>query len=172
MERAFELKWKAFFIIFERVSVAKCKDFQLPRTFNALARIAPYIGIRKWRTLMNVFFKSQFNYCWLTWMYCNRSLNNKTDRLYEQSLRIVYSDKTSDFSELLEKDGSVSIHYQNIRQLAIEMFKVSKDLCPEIVKESFQFRYNILYNLTQRSQFQTLLYEQFLVVQRAYLSWP
>ena len=87
-------------------------------------------------------------------MYCNRSLNNKTDRLYEQSLRIVYSDKTLDFSELLEKDGSVSIHHQNIRQLAIEMFKVSKDLCPEIVKESFQFRYNILYDLTQRSQFQ------------------
>ena len=86
-------------------------------------------------------------------MFCNRSLNNKIDRLHERSLRIVYSDKTSDFSELLEKDGSVSIHYQNIRQLAIEMFKVSKGLCPEIVKGLFQFRYDIPYNLRQRSQF-------------------
>ena len=86
-------------------------------------------------------------------MCCNRSLNNKIDRLHERSLRIVYSDKTSDFSELLEKDGSVSIHYQNIRQLAIEMFKVSKGLCPEIVKGLFQFRYDIPYNLRQRSQF-------------------
>ena len=137
MERAFELKWKAFSIIFKGVSIAKCKDFQLPRTFNALARIAPYIGIRKRRTLMNAFFKSQFNYSLLIWVCCNRSLNNKIDQLHERSLLIVYSDKTSDFSELLEKDGSVSIHHQNIRQLAIEMFKVSKDLCPEIVKESF-----------------------------------
>ena len=36
------------------------------------------------------------------------------DRLHERSLRIVYNDKTSDFSELLEKDGYVSIYYQNI----------------------------------------------------------
>ena len=90
-------------------------------------------------------------------MCCNRSLNNKIDRLHEQSLRIVYSDKTSDLSELLEKDGSVSVHYQNIRQLATEMFKVSKSLCPEIVKGLFHFRKEILYNLRQRSQFHILL---------------
>ena len=30
------------------------------RILNALARIAPYMGIRKRRTLMNSFFKSQF----------------------------------------------------------------------------------------------------------------
>ena len=53
-------------------------------------------------------------------------LNNKIDRLHEQCLRIVYSDKTSDFGELLEKEGSVSIDHQNIRQLAADMFKVSK----------------------------------------------
>ena len=86
-------------------------------------------------------------------MCCNRSLNNKFDRLHELSLRIVYSNKSSDFSKLLEKDGSVSIHYQNIRQLATEMFKVSKGLCPEIVKGLFQFRNKIPDNLRQRSQF-------------------
>ena len=52
------------------------------RKLNALARIAPYMGTRKRRTLMNVFFKSQFNYCPLIWMCCNRSLNNKIDRLH------------------------------------------------------------------------------------------
>ena len=100
-----------------------CKNAS--RKLNALARIASYMGIHKWRTLMNALFKSQFNYCPLIWMCCNRSLNNKIDRLHERSLRIVHSDKISDFSELLEKDGSVSIRYQNIRQLAIGMFKVS-----------------------------------------------
>ena len=70
-----------------------------------------------------------------------------------RSLRIVYSNKISDFSELLEKDGSVFFHYQNIRQLATETFKVSKGLCPEIVKGQFQFRNEIPYNLRQSSQF-------------------
>ena len=120
---------------------------------NALPRIAHDMGICKGRTLTNAFFKSQFNYFPLIWMCCNRSLNNKIDRLHERSLQVVYSDKTSDFSELLEKDGSVSIHYQNIRQFATEMFKVSKGLCPEIVKGLFQFRNEMPHNLRQRSQF-------------------
>ena len=126
------------------------------RKLNAQARIAAYIGIRKRRTLMNAFFKSQFNYCPMTGMCCNRSLNNNIDRLHKRSLRIVYSNKTSDFSDLLEKDCSTSIQYQNIRQLATEMFKVSKGLCPEIVKGLFQFRNDLPYNLRQRSQFHIL----------------
>ena len=124
---------------------------------NALDRIAPYMGICKRRTLMNAFFKSQFNCCPLIRLCCSRSLNNKIDRLHERSLRIVYSNKISDLIELLEIDGSVlleidgsvSIHYQNIRQLAIEMRKVSKGLYTEI--GLFQFRYDIPYNLRQRS---------------------
>ena len=86
-------------------------------------------------------------------MCCKRSLNNKIDRLHELSLQIVYGDKTSDFSKLLENDGSVSIHYQNIPQLPTEMFKVSKGLCPEIVEKLFQYRNQIPYNLKQRTQF-------------------
>ena len=99
-----------------------CK--KAPRKLNALARIASYMSIGKRRTLMNVFFKSQFSYCPLIWICCNRSINNKIDRLHKRSLRIVYSNKTSDFGELWEEDGSVSIHFQNIRQLAIEILKV------------------------------------------------
>ena len=56
---------------------------------NALGRIAPYMGSRKWRTLINAFFKSQFNYRSLIWMCCNRSLNNKINRLHERSLRTL-----------------------------------------------------------------------------------
>ena len=68
------------------------------------------MGIRKRPILINTFFKSQFNYYPLIWMCCNQSLNNKIERLHELSLRIVYSNKASDISELLEKDGSVCIH--------------------------------------------------------------
>ena len=47
-------------------------------------------------------------------MCCNQSLNNEIDRLHEECLQIVYRDRTSNVSELLEKDGSVFIHYKNI----------------------------------------------------------
>ena len=58
-------------------------------------------------------------------MYCNRSLNTKIDRLHERCLRIVYNDKKSSFNELQVKDGSVSVHHQNLQKLAVELFKVS-----------------------------------------------
>ena len=103
---------------------------------------------------MNTFFKSQFNYCLLVWIYCNRSLNTKIDRLHERCLRIVYNNKKSSFNELQVKDGSVSIHHQNLQKLAVELFKVSWGLSPEIVNELFQFREQIPYELRQRSQFQ------------------
>ena len=51
--------------------------------------------------------------------------------------------KTSNFKELNKRDGSVSIHHQNIRFLAVEMFKVFKDISPQVVKETFQFREEI-----------------------------
>ena len=121
---------------------------------NALARLAPYMGTTKKRIIMNAFFKSQFNYCPLVWMCCNRSLNTKINRLHERCLRIVYNDKKSNFNELLVKDGSVSIHHQNLQKLAVEMFKVSRGLSPEIVNELFQFREQIFYELRQRPQFQ------------------
>ena len=48
--------------------------------------------------------------------------------------------KKSNFNELLVKDGSVSIHCENLQKLTIEMFKVSRNLSPEIVNELFEFR--------------------------------
>ena len=76
---------------------------------NALARPAPYMETTKKHFVMNTLFKSQFNYCPLVWMCCNRSLNTKINRLHEQCLRIVYNDKKSNFNELLVKDSSLSI---------------------------------------------------------------
>ena len=112
------------------------------------------MGAIKKSILMNAFFKSQFTYCPLMWMCFNRSLNTKINQVHERCLRIVYNDKKSNFNELLVKDGSVSVHHQNLQKLAVEMFTVSRGLSPEIVNELFKFREQISYELIQRPQFQ------------------
>ena len=43
------------------------------------------------------------------------------------------SDKKSNFEELLERYGSVSLHHQNIRFIAIEIFKVGLSSSKKIV---------------------------------------
>ena len=77
---------------------------------KALARIAPLMNIKKKKVFMKAFFMAQFSYCPLTWMFHSRKLNNKINKLHERCLRIVYSDNTSSFDELLETDHSVSVH--------------------------------------------------------------
>ena len=78
---------------------------------KALARIAPFKNIKKNNVLMKAFFMAQFSYCPLTYMFHSRKLNNKINKLHERCLRIVYSDNTSSFDELLETDHSVSVHH-------------------------------------------------------------
>ena len=61
-------------------------------------------------------FLSQFNYCPLTWMFHNRSLNHKINRLHERCFRFIYNDGHSSYDELLNLD--------NLQILATEMFRV------------------------------------------------
>ena len=77
---------------------------------------------------MNSFFNPQFNYCPLVWMFDSRSNNNnKINRLHGRDLRIVHNDFKSSFKNLLEKDGTVSIHLKNLQKLGTEIFKISKN---------------------------------------------
>ena len=102
---------------------------------HALSRISSYMSTKKRKLIMNSFITSQFGYCPLVWMFHSRELNNRINRIHERSLRIVYNDKQSTFHELLMRDNSVTIHQNNIRKLAIEIFKVKNNFSPEIMHD-------------------------------------
>ena len=91
------------------------------KKLHVLGRISGYMPFEKRMILMKAFIESQFNYCPLIWMFHSRTMNNKINRIHERALRIVYSDYSSKFDELLKKDGSFSIHVRNIETLAIEV---------------------------------------------------
>ena len=112
-----------------------------------------YIGTTKNRILMNTFFKSQFNYCPLVRICCNRSLSTKMNRLHEQCLRIVYNDKKTNFDELLAKDGCL-YPSSKFTKICSWNFDFSRRLSPKIVNELFQFREPRPYELRRGSQFQ------------------
>ena len=75
-------------------------------------------------------------------------MNNKINKLHERCLQIIFNDKHSSFNELLAKDRSVTVHNRNLQVLAIEMFKVSKGLCPSVFSNIFKPRPPIRYNLS------------------------
>ena len=123
------------------------------RKISALTRVTPYIGIAKKRILVSAFFTSQFSYCPLVWMCRSRTNNNKINRLRERCLRIIYHDQQSLFNELLEKDGSVSIHMRNIQILATEMYKLVNNLSLPSMNRVLKLNSGSYYNLRQISQF-------------------
>ena len=112
-----------------------CK--QAGNKLNALARIAKFLDDDKKKILMNSFVISQFNYCPIIWMYCQRKSNNLINRIHERALRIAYNDYASTFNALLEKDNSIMIHQRNIHALALEIFKTMNNLNPSFMKNIF-----------------------------------
>ena len=124
---------------------------------NALSRLCAILPFYRRIMLMNAFFRSQFCYCPLVWMFHNRSINRRIDNLHYRALRIVYADQTSSFQELLVKDGSITVHHQNLQYLAIEMFKVTKGIAPTFMNDIFgkiDFKSNrVPANTRSQSQF-------------------
>ena len=104
---------------------------------NALSRQCAILPFHRRKILMHAFINSQFTYCPLVWMCHNRGINEKINNLHYRALRIIYNDDISTFEELLQKDGAITIHQQNLRFLAVEMFKVVKGLAPPFMTNIF-----------------------------------
>ena len=101
-----------------------------------------YLSADKLKHLMKSFIASQFNYCPLSWMFHNRTLNNKINKLHERALRLVYKKYDYTFQELLVMDSSVTIHDRNLKRLSTEMFKVKNKLSPVPIQELFEAHVN------------------------------
>ena len=80
-------------------------------------------------------------------MFHSRDLNNKINSLYERSLYVVYSDNRSTFEDLLD----VLAHAKYVKTLALEVFKVGKNLSAPIASEFFEKRISI-YDLWNPSE--------------------
>ena len=69
-----------------------------------------------------------------------RTLNNRINSLHYRALRLIYNEELLSFCELLNKDGSVTIHNRNIQILGIEMYKTKNSLSPITMKQIFPDR--------------------------------
>ena len=54
---------------------------------------------------------------------------------------------------MLERDSSVSVHTGILQTLLTEIFKISNNTAPQILKDIFSLRPNTKYNLDRQSQF-------------------
>ena len=57
---------------------------------HTLLRIRKYLTVEKAKLLANAFINSQFNYGPLIWIFANKSSIDKTLKIHERTLQIVY----------------------------------------------------------------------------------
>ena len=81
-----------FKLTFENHINSICKKTR--QKLNVLARITPYMNIKKRRIIMKSSVTSRFSYSQLIFMFHSRRLNNKRNSVNERALRITYQDNT------------------------------------------------------------------------------
>ena len=126
---------------------------------HALARVGNYMDLKQRKLIVNTFILSQFGYCPLVWMFHNRTLNNRINRIHERALRIIYQDKNSSFDELLTTDNSYTIHHRNIQTVCIELYKVAYGVAPKIMRLVFPTKPTVQYpweNIFQTNNIRTV----------------
>ena len=55
---------------------------------------------------MKSFIESQFAYCPLVWIFCDKTTDNRINHLHEHGHRTVYNENVSTFEKLLKSDNA------------------------------------------------------------------
>ena len=77
---------------------------------------------------------SNFNYCPLTWHFCNQASTNKTEKIQEGALRFI----SNDFSSPLETSSinkATPLHIGRMKLMASEVLKILHNLSPSYIQD-------------------------------------
>ena len=81
-----------------------------------------YLTVEKAQLLANAFTDSQFNYATLIWMFCQKTLYLKIETVHHNTLIIIDRSNAS-YGDLLEWNGSTSIHQRHLQFLLTDIYK-------------------------------------------------
>ena len=82
---------------------------------HALNLISTFMDIPQLALTMTSFIMYHFSYWSFVWMFHDRKLNNKINKIRKGALRIICKDNTYNFVQLLTETKSVSFHQQIYR---------------------------------------------------------
>ena len=117
---------------------------------RAFSRLNMYISREQALSICKVVILSNFNYCPLIWLFCNKGANKKIDRAHKRALKILHNDHGSSFQSLLARSNSFTIHVKNLQKLMTEIYMSLNNMNPSIVWEFHEKKY-VAYDLRKKN---------------------
>ena len=108
------------------------------RQINALARLSRKLDYESKIAIFNSFIKSNFNYCPLVWMCCDKRNVDRIEKLQCRALRFVCNDFVSNYECLLDRCGMKPLHVERLQKLALKVFKCVHKICPSYMNDMFE----------------------------------
>ena len=102
---------------------------------NVFSRLNTYISREQASSICNAVLLSNFNYCPLIWLFCNKGASKEINRTHKRVLPMFYEDYACPFEILLTCSGSVCFHAENLQKLMMEIYKSKDHLSPSPVWE-------------------------------------
>jgi hypothetical protein len=124
------------------------------RQLNVLKRIGRHLSTQCKLLIYHSFILSNFNYCSLTWHFCNERSTQKMERIQERALRFIYNDYLSPYITLLENSKFPALHVRRLKVMAIEAYKIFHRQGPTLLHDllvpktsKYSFRYDNIVNV-------------------------
>ena len=70
-------------------------------------------------------------------MFCSKSASKEISRTNKRAFRALYEYYDASFEQLLEKDGSITVHQRNLQILMTEICKTISQINPANIWEFF-----------------------------------
>ena len=107
------------------------------KNVKAFSRVAKLLDLDKEKLLYNSLLLSNFNYCPLIWIFCEKQCNKEINRVHKRALRTLLGDYESTFEYLLTKNNEIAIHMKNLQKLMTEIYKSLNHESPSFMGEFF-----------------------------------
>ena len=111
----------------------------------AVRHIRKYLTAEKAKLLGKVFIDRQFKYASLIWMFCQKTIYFQIEKIHHKTLRIIHQANAS-YHDLLERNGSTSIHQQIFQFSLKEIYKSTVATEPKFIWDFFLEK-KVLYSL-------------------------
>ena len=110
---------------------------------NVMIRFRKVVNTSTTLKLYKAFVLPHFQYCSVVWHFCSSRNSEKLETLNKRALRVVFNDRESTYSQLLDRAAATSLYNLRVQNMFVtihECIHVNHDFYPAYLKDFLTLR--------------------------------